>query len=263
MVVTTERKTKDARREEILDAALLEFAERGLHGASTEDIARRAGISQPYVFRLFGTKKELFRAVVARCFRETLEMFQRAAEGHARRRGARGDGRRPTSSSSQTDSVRLRAQMQAYAACDDPEIREAVRQGFGDLVAYAERVSGCRRSRSAQFFATGMLLNVFASMGQFGDGRRAVGAAPARRLRKRQPNLSFFSSEVSDESQNTDNHKLIWAFVLTSAAGFMVTLDNLVVTTALPVIRHDLGAGLSTGSSGRSTPTRSPSRCCC
>src|SRR5579871_5769751 len=80
-MVTTERKTKAERREEILDAALEEFAERGYHGASTEDIARRAGISQPYVFRLFGTKKELFRAVVARCFRQTLEMFQRAAEG--------------------------------------------------------------------------------------------------------------------------------------------------------------------------------------
>src|SRR6478735_1970805 len=80
-MVTTERKTKEARREDILDAALHEFAEGGLHGASTEDIARRAGISQPYVFRLFGTKKELFRAVVTRCFRETLEMFQRAAEG--------------------------------------------------------------------------------------------------------------------------------------------------------------------------------------
>src|SRR5277367_7128539 len=80
-MVVSERKTKEERREEILDAALVEFAERGLAGASTEDIARRAGISQPYVFRLFGTKKELFRAVTARCFRETLEMFQRAAEG--------------------------------------------------------------------------------------------------------------------------------------------------------------------------------------
>ena len=44
-------------------------------------IARRAGISQPYLFRLFGTKKELFKASVARCLREMLEMFQRAAEG--------------------------------------------------------------------------------------------------------------------------------------------------------------------------------------
>src|ERR1700712_4350173 len=77
----TERKTKDVRREEILDAAMREFADHGLHAASTEEIARLAGISQPYVFRLFGTKKELFTAVVNRCFRETLEMFQRAAEG--------------------------------------------------------------------------------------------------------------------------------------------------------------------------------------
>src|SRR6478609_4664485 len=69
------------RRHEILDAAMAEFAERGLAAASTEEIARKAGISQPYVFRLFGTKKELFKATVARCFRETLETFQRAAEG--------------------------------------------------------------------------------------------------------------------------------------------------------------------------------------
>src|ERR671939_704600 len=81
MATTTQRKTAGERREEILDAALEEFAERGLAGGSTEAIAAKAGISQPYVFRLFGTKKELFRAVTARCFRETLEVFQRAAEG--------------------------------------------------------------------------------------------------------------------------------------------------------------------------------------
>src|ERR671936_1352594 len=81
MAVQTERKTAAERREAVLDAAMIEFAARGLHGASTEEIARRAGISQPYVFRLFGTKKELFKATVARCLRETLETFQRAAEG--------------------------------------------------------------------------------------------------------------------------------------------------------------------------------------
>src|ERR671931_1216380 len=80
-MVQTERKTAAERREAVLEAALIEFAERGLDGASTEAIARRAGISQPYVFRLFGTKKDLFKAVVARCFRQTLELFQRAAEG--------------------------------------------------------------------------------------------------------------------------------------------------------------------------------------
>src|SRR3954447_11117347 len=78
---TSTRLSAVERREDVIEAAMVEFAERGFEGASTEDIARRAGISQPYLFRLFGTKKELFKASVARCLRETLEMFQRAAEG--------------------------------------------------------------------------------------------------------------------------------------------------------------------------------------
>jgi AcrR family transcriptional regulator len=164
-----ERKTKEARREEILDAAVQEFAEGGLHGASTEEIARRAGISQPYVFRLFGTKKELFRAVVARCFRETLEMFQRAAEGLRGQEALDAMGNAYIARLS-ADPIRLRAQMQAYAACHDPEIREVVQQGYGDLVAYAERVSGLPAAAVTQFFAMGMLLNVFASMEQFDHG---------------------------------------------------------------------------------------------
>ena len=39
--------------------------------------------------------------------------------------------------------------------------------------------------------------------------------------------------------------KALWALAITSVAVFMVTLDNLVVTTAIPVIRQDLNAGLS------------------
>src|SRR5438045_7981937 len=80
-MLTSERKTREERRDDVLDAGFAVFAEQGLHGASTEEVARRAGISQPYVFRLFGTKKELFKAVIARCFRQTLERFQQAAEG--------------------------------------------------------------------------------------------------------------------------------------------------------------------------------------
>jgi AcrR family transcriptional regulator len=169
MVVTTERKSKDVRREEILDAALLEFAEGGLHGASTEDIAKRAGISQPYVFRLFGTKKDLFRAVVTRCFRETLEMFQRAAEGLRGEDALDAIGKAYVAQLV-NEPTRLRIQMQAYAACHDPEIREAVVAGYGDLVAYAERVSGVPTEGITSFFSMGMLLNVFASMEQIGEG---------------------------------------------------------------------------------------------
>src|SRR5438067_12965762 len=77
----TTRLTAAERRDDVLEAALVEFARCGYEGTSTDDIARRAGISQPYLFRLFGTKKELYKASVTRCFRETLDLFQRAAEG--------------------------------------------------------------------------------------------------------------------------------------------------------------------------------------
>ena len=163
MVITSERLDKAARREQILEAASEVFAEQGLHGSSTEEIARRAGISQPYVFRLFGTKKKLFEAVVTRCFRLTLEVFQRAAEGK------RGEEALHAMAKAyhellHGDDRYLRGQMQAYAACGDPEIREVVRHGFGDLVAYAERVSGLPPDHVSQFFAIGMLMNVLASM---------------------------------------------------------------------------------------------------
>jgi AcrR family transcriptional regulator len=167
--VTTQRKSAQERREEILEAALVEFAAHGLDGGSTEALAKAVGISQPYVFRLFGTKKELFKAVTARCFRETLQVFQRAAEG---KRGA--EALEAMGEAYQTvllpDRVYLKAQMQAYSACDDPEICEVVRNGYGDLVAYAERVSGAPPAEITQFFAAGMLLNVLAAMGlQNGD----------------------------------------------------------------------------------------------
>src|SRR5215469_4202105 len=159
----TTRSTAAARRDEVLDAAMVEFAEHGFEGASTEDIARGAGISQPYLFRLFGTKKELFKAAVARCLRETLELFQRAAEGKRGEDALKAIGQ-AYQQQLEEDRTRLRAQMQAYAACDDPEIREVVRAGYGDLVAYVRRVSGADWPVVWGFFSTGMLLNVLASM---------------------------------------------------------------------------------------------------
>jgi AcrR family transcriptional regulator len=163
-MATVTRQSADERREAVLDAAQAEFAARGLHGASTETIAKAAGISQPYVFRLFGTRKELFKATIARCMRETLETFQRAAEG---KRGE--DALDAMGSVYVTDLIadrtRLKAQLEAYSACDDPEIRQVVRDGFGDLVAYVERVSGLPPERVTAFFAQGMLINVMSAMG--------------------------------------------------------------------------------------------------
>ena len=166
MAVAT-RKSAEERREQILEAALTEFAAHGLEGGSTEAIARAVGISQPYVFRLFGTKKELFMATIGRCMRGTLEMFHSAAAGLHGEEALKAIGEAYVERLT-TDPTYLHAQMQAYAACDDPEIREVVRKGFGELVDYAERVSGADTGEISRFFAQGMLLNVIASMDLLG-----------------------------------------------------------------------------------------------
>jgi hypothetical protein len=54
--------------------------------------------------------------------------------------------------------------MQAYAACDDPEVCAVVQNGYGDLVTYVERVSGADLETISSFFAKGMLMNVLSSM---------------------------------------------------------------------------------------------------
>jgi AcrR family transcriptional regulator len=159
---TTVRKTADERREEILEVALVEFGEHGLDGTSTDTIARKAGISQPYLFRLFGTKKELYLETVRRCLAQTLELFEQATEGREGEEAlnAIGEAYRGLLK----DRSRLRAQMQAYADCDDDDVREVVRDGFGRLVEHVESISGADQDRIRDFFAFGMLLNVFASM---------------------------------------------------------------------------------------------------
>jgi AcrR family transcriptional regulator len=162
-----ERKSAEERREEILEAALVEFAAHGLYGGSTEAIARAVGISQPYVFRLFGTKKELFTATIERCMRGTLEMMQSAAAGLKGEEALHAIGEAYAERLA-TDPTYLHSQMQAYAACDDPAIRTVVRNGYRELVDYVERVSGLTPERVSHFFAKGMLLNVIASMDLLG-----------------------------------------------------------------------------------------------
>jgi AcrR family transcriptional regulator len=164
-VATTTRQTAAERREDVLEAAAEEFARTGFHGASTDAIARRAGISQPYLFRLFGSKKDLYLATVRRCYRRTLEAMQAASEGLRGEEALEAMGQAYGLLLS-TDPRMLQSQLQTYAAAlDDADVRQAVREGYGDLYAYVERVSGMSDKRLARFFANGMLLNVIAAMG--------------------------------------------------------------------------------------------------
>ena len=160
---TTVRKTAEERREDVLVAAREVFAEHGLSGASTDEIARKAGISQPYLFRLFHTKKELFIAAIERCFGETLETFEHAAEGKTGEEALKAMGH-AYGELIRSNPNRLRAQMQTYAACDDADVCAVARKGFGALVEFVERASGSMTEMLSQFFARGMLINVVASM---------------------------------------------------------------------------------------------------
>jgi AcrR family transcriptional regulator len=150
------------RRELVLEAAVPEFAAHGLAGTSTEVVARRAGISQPYLFRLFPTKKALFVALVDRCFRRVQDTFTTAAADLS------GDEAMAAMAEAYeqllTDRTLLLLQMQAYAACDDPEVRAATRAGFKGLWELTERLTGLPFQQVVDFFAVGMLMNVAAAM---------------------------------------------------------------------------------------------------
>jgi AcrR family transcriptional regulator len=163
-MATKTRQTAELRREAVLEAARHEFAQRGLHGASTDAIARRAGISQPYLFRLFGSKKELFLAVNDACFAQTLDVFRRAASGKSGEEALRAIGE-AYRNLIEADRTMLQGQLQAYAASvHEEDVREATARGYGRLVDYVETVSGADRATISAFFATGMLLNVLAAM---------------------------------------------------------------------------------------------------
>src|ERR1700759_5277422 len=114
-VQTRQRMPAAERREMVLEAAVAEFAAHGLAGTSTEDVARRAGISQPYLFRLFPTKKALFLALVEQCFGRVRDAFTAAAGDLT------GDAALDAMARAYEllleDRTLLRMQMQAYAAC--------------------------------------------------------------------------------------------------------------------------------------------------
>ena len=150
------------RRELVLEAAVAEFAAHGLAGTSTEEVARRAGISQPYLFRLFPTKKALFLALIERCFNRIENTFATAAGDLT------GDEALAAMADSYTrlldDRTLLLLQMQIYAACGDLEIRDATRVGFKHLWEMVERITGLPFQTVVDFFAVGMLMNVAAAM---------------------------------------------------------------------------------------------------
>jgi AcrR family transcriptional regulator len=158
------------RRAALIEAAVHEFAQGGLHGTPVDRIARRVGVAQPYVFSLFENKRELFLAAVERGFELIAETFTRAAaefdpeiaEPDADVLQAMGQAYVEL-----LDAHRdyLMLQHQGYAACDDDVIRDRVRGLYARLVAHVDRLSGADQESIDEFFRYGMWLNVAAAMG--------------------------------------------------------------------------------------------------
>jgi AcrR family transcriptional regulator len=178
-MATTQTSTKDAprqrvpaaeRRDALIEAAIHEFALGGLHGTPVERIAKRVGVAQPYVFSLFTSKRELFLAAVERDFQRTEETFTKAAAG------LEPDPQAPENEVLEamgtayrelleTHRHYLMLQLQAYAACEDPAIRERVRACYARLIARIRELSGADPERLDEFICQGMWLNVAAAMG--------------------------------------------------------------------------------------------------
>jgi AcrR family transcriptional regulator len=169
MAKTSMRMSAEERRESVVRAAMVAFADGGYNGTSTAEIARQVGVSQPYLFRLFDNKRALFEAAVRRCMEEIKESFLRAAEGlHGQEAlDAMGDAYFELIE----DRSRLLMQMQMYVstaaaeAAGEREVGEAVRLMWTDLWDSVVAASGASPEEATAFFAHGMLINALVAMG--------------------------------------------------------------------------------------------------
>jgi AcrR family transcriptional regulator len=157
------RQTASARRDALIDAAIEHFAQTGLHGTAVSAITDDVGITQPYAFSLFGTKKGLFLAAVEHGFDRTEETFRAAAASapRAQRLEAMGDA---YAGFLRDHRDLLLVQLQAYAACDDEEVRTVVRRRFVAVHDLVRDLSGADEDELLDFFKSGMLLNVVAAL---------------------------------------------------------------------------------------------------
>jgi AcrR family transcriptional regulator len=150
------------RRSQVLGIAAGEFANHGLHGASIEAIAREAGITQAYVFRMFGTKKALFLELVGAAFDRFSDGMSQAAQGARGLSALALMGARYYESLA--DRTTLLLQLQGFAACGDSEVRDLVRTRLGRMWDTVADTTGLDPVTVKSFLAFGMLLNNLAAL---------------------------------------------------------------------------------------------------
>ncbi|WP_331742305.1 TetR/AcrR family transcriptional regulator (plasmid) [Streptomyces sp. NBC_00876] len=182
------RMSAQERREVVVRAAVIEFARGGYHGTSTETIARRSGVSQPYVFRLFPGKQALFLAAAARCLTQITERLVDAAEGLSGEEATRAMANAYTRVIVK-EPENLLMQMQVYAAAaaaeadGDHAFAGTVRAHWQKLWDAVHRATGTDAVPHTSFVARGMLVNTLVSLG-FPAGHRVwEGLDPAAGIR--------------------------------------------------------------------------------
>ncbi|MBH5338089.1 TetR/AcrR family transcriptional regulator [Streptomyces pactum] len=158
--------TAEERRATVLRTAIGAFAARGYFGTTTTEVAKAAGISQAYVYRLFPSKEALFAAVVEHCFtrvRAALEEGAATAKGGSAEAvlDSMGDAYARLISDNDLLLVQLHAQA---AAVSEPAIREAVRAGYARTVEYVRGASGGDERQVQEFFAVGALCHLLVSV---------------------------------------------------------------------------------------------------
>ncbi|MEV6339205.1 helix-turn-helix domain-containing protein [Nocardia vinacea] len=168
---TRTRMTATERSEEVLRAAVAAFAESGYAATKTDEIARRAGVSQPYVIRLFGTKQQLFLAATNRVCDRIEDIFRAAAAEGITPDSTQDEKMRALGKGYQTfldERELLLVLLHAFAAASDPAIGPDVRKRFGDIYAVVRELTGASIEEMCRFLGTGMLLTVMAAMGVAG-----------------------------------------------------------------------------------------------
>lgn len=150
------------RREQILAAASLVFGERGYFGATTDQIAKAAGISQPYVVRMFGSKENLFVEVLARALDKLLVTFNATIDGW-KADGSPADQIGRLLGTAYVNLIEdrgiLLSLMQAFSMGHDPVIGAQARKGFIAIYTLLRDDARFEPERVRTFLAEGMLLN--------------------------------------------------------------------------------------------------------
>lgn len=156
-VVPATRMASDERRILVLEAATAVFGQRGYAGTTTDQVATAAGVSQPYVVRIFGTKEKLFLAVLQRALDTLMAAFHRALADtapepvHHRLGVAYAD--------LLTDRGLLLSLMHGFVLGADPEVGKVARAGFLEVYSFLKDEAGMAPEEASDFLAHGMMLN--------------------------------------------------------------------------------------------------------